>query len=157
MIWIKSWVNFHDLTKLQWMPLEEQKAILMNLFWVQKILPSWIGGVPNTEILNVFKVVDLNGKIWVFVKDYWVVLLGAQRFFDQIVVACDSSWFQYITWVMDEKHFCYELIDHWNVIAIMDESWEKFFSTKREVLTMIEKYRTQRMVTSAIFDGILKK
>lgn len=154
---IKHSINFNDLNKMKWMSLENQQTALKNIFWIQQMYPSWIVWVAGSQIADVYKVINSEWKMWVFVKDYGIVLLGSQRFFDKITVACDSSWFQYITGIIDEKHFCYELIDHWKVIAITNQKWENIFSTKNEVIVIIEQYRTQRMVSSAIFDGVLKK
>lgn len=157
MNWIKGWLDFNDLWKLKWTSLEHQVELLKNIFEIQEVASSWVNWIPNTQIPNVFKVTNKEGKMWVFVKDYWIILLWTQRFFDQISVAHESSGFDYITGMENEKYFCYELIDHWRVIPILDESGNNLFSNKREVLTMVEKYRTQRMVTSAIFDWVLKK
>lgn len=157
MLGIKGWLDFDDLSKLKWTSLEHQIELLKNIFEIKEVISSGVNWVSNTQIANTFKVINSEGKSWVFVKDYWIILLGKERFFDQITVARESSWFDYITGIENEKHFCYELIDHGRIIPICDESWNNLFSTKREVLAMVEKYRTQRMITSAIFDWVLKK
>lgn len=157
MLGIKNWLNFDDLSKLKWTSLEHQTELLKKVFGIKEVTNSGVNWVSNTQIPNTFKVTNSEWKHGVFVKDYGIIVLGKERFFEQINIARESSGFDYITGMENGEYFCYELIDFWCIIPICDESWNNLFSSKREVLAMVEKYRTKRMIASSIFDGVLKK